>query len=446
MGWFSDNIVDPVKDAVSSVGDFFNDPLGDPLGSLEDVFNATVNVFTLGTFSYVKDQVRGFVAGLAPEAPEAPEQTYQDRERTVRSATEPKTVIYGRARTGGQIVYIEDQGKDNTLLWMCYVLAGHEVEEIEAVYADGEEVATSNGAGVDGEMVMTPGNPFGDQISAWSIHGARATAFIPSVTVDYSDNSYDGTFSPPNWTTDHKLKFQTYVWISLAFERDAFGDSGIPRFTFDVKGKNDLLDPRTSTSGYSDNQALAMLDVLRWDRMFDESDSAIDLPSFISAANAADNLVASGVGTTEKRYTVNGTFKLQAIPLEILKSIASAGAATPYFDVASGKWSVSPGVYEPPVLSLDESDLVGGLPFQVGPPKNSRHNVAKGTYIDADQNFEAVGFEELYISEYVADDLEVLENSYSFPWTNSGTMARRLAKIDIERNRFGISLKAVCKF
>lgn len=149
MGWFSD-VADSVTDAVSSVGDFFNDPLG----ALEDVFNATLDVFTLGAFSYVKDQVRGFVAGLVPEAPE---QTYQDRERTVRAPTEPKTVIYGRARTGGQIVYTEDQGKDNTLLWMCYVLAGHEVEEIEAVYADGEEVATSNGAGVDGEMVMTPG-------------------------------------------------------------------------------------------------------------------------------------------------------------------------------------------------------------------------------------------------------------------------------------------------
>ena len=431
-----DNVTDGFRDTFQAVGDFFTDPLG----ALEDAFNATLDILTLGKFSYAKDQIKGFVAGLIPE------QTFTDRQRTVRSATEPKTVIYGRARTGGQIVYVEDQGKDNVILWMCFVLAGHEVEEIETVYADGEEAATSNGAGVDGFMNMTSGNPFDGRIFVWSVHGARATAFIPGVNVVYSDSSYDGTFSPPNWTTDHKLKFQSYVWVNLLFDKETFGDSGLPRFTFDVKGKNDLLDPRTSTSGYSDNQALALLDVLRWDRMFDESNSAIDLPSFISAANAADDLVASGVGTTEKRYTVNGTFKLQAIPLEILKSIASAGASTPYFDVASGTWIVSPGIYEAPVLSLDESDLVGGLPFQVGPPKNSRHNVAKGTYIDADQNFEAVGFEELYISAYVADDLEVLENSYSFPWTNSGTMARRLAKIDIERNRFGISLKAVFKF
>ena len=118
MGFFSDladNVTDAWTNTFEAVGDFFTDPVG----AFEDVFNATYDILTFGTFSYVKDAVRGFIEGVEPE------QTFQDRERTVRSATEPKTVIYGRARTGGQIVYTEDQGKDNTLLWMCYVLAGH---------------------------------------------------------------------------------------------------------------------------------------------------------------------------------------------------------------------------------------------------------------------------------------------------------------------------------
>jgi len=241
------------------------------------------------------------------------------------------------------------------------------------------------------------------------------------------------------------LAFQSYVWINLVFDKDAFGDTGIPKFTFEVEGKK-LYDPRTGVTSFSDNQALAMLDVLLWERMFDESLSDVDAQDFINAANVADEQVASGVGTTEKRYTVNGTFKLQAVPLEILQSLAAAGASTPYFDISSAKWKVTPGSFESPVMSLDESDLVGGVSFQAGPSKNNRHNVAKGTYIDADQDYESVGFRELYIDQYVQDDLEELEKSYSFPWTNSGSMARRLAKIDIERNRFGISCKVVCKF
>lgn len=436
IGDIGQNFIDGFKDLGGAVGDFFQDPLG----ALEDAFNATLDIMTFGTWSYAKDAIRGFVAGLIPE------QTYQDRERTVRSATEPKQVIYGKVRTGGQIVYVEDQGKDNTILWMCFVVAGHRVEEIETVYADGEVVATSNGPGVNGLMVRPDGNPFGDNVLCWSIHGNRLSAFIPSTVVDSSDGSYDGTFSPPNWTASHRLSFQSYVWINLLFDKETFGDSGLPRFTFDVRGKNDIYDPRNFSTGYTDNQALIMLDVLRWDRMFGESLSNIDLDMFRGAADIADELVASGPGTTERRYTVNGTFKLQAIPLEILQSVASAGAATPYFDVASGQWRVSPGAYVAPVMSLDESDMVGGLSFQLGPSKNNRHNVAKGTYIDAGQDFEAVGFRELYINQYVNDDLEELEKSYEFAWTNTGTMARRLAKIDIERNRFGISCKAIFKF
>ena len=436
IGEIGQNFVDGFTDLGGSVGDFFDDPLG----ALEDAFNGILDIVTLGTWSYTKDAIRGYIAGLVPE------QSFRDRERTIRSSTEPKTIIYGKVRTGGQIVYVEDQGKDNVLLWMCFVLAGHEVEEIETVYADGQAVSTGNGPGVDGFMNRPSDNPLGDNILCWSVHGKFTSAFIPSANVSYDDNSYSGSFSPPNWTSSHKLSKQAYVWINLIFDKETYGDTGVPRFTFDVKGKRDIYDPRGDFYGYTDNQALVMLDLLRWDRMFNEDDSDIEMQDFIYAANVADDLMSSGAGKFEKRYTANGTFKLQAVPLEILKSVATAGASTPFFDVASGKWKVTPGVFTSPVLDLDESDLIGGLPFQVGPAKNSRHNVAKGTYIDANQDYEAVGFKELYISKYVAEDLEVLENNYDFPWTNSGTMARRLAKIDIERNRFGISLKIVCKF
>jgi hypothetical protein len=429
-----DSITDTVKDLGNSIGGFFSDPLG----ALEDAFNASLDFVTGGLFSYTKDALRGFVAGLIPE------QTFQDRERTVRSATEPRQVIYGKVRTGGQLVYVEDDGKDNVILWMCYVVAGHSVNKISAVYADGTLIATGDGS--DGAMTQVVNDVTGNNHFCWAVHGKRFSAFIPVNNSDYSDNSYDYNDSPPNWTSSHRLTYQSYVWITLAFDKETFGDGGLPKFTFDVEGKDDIYDPRTGTTGYTDNHGLALLDILLWDRMFGEPLTNIEMQDFIDAANIADELVASGSGTTEKRYTVNGTFKLQAVPLEILQSIAAAGSAFPYFDISSGKWKVTPGAYSAPVMSLNESDLVGGLSFQAGPSKNNRHNTAKGTYIDAAQDYEAVGFRELYISQYVSDDLEELEKSYDFAWTNSGTMARRLAKIDIERNRFGISCKAVFKF
>lgn len=434
IGEIGQNFVDAYKDLGNAIGNFIDDPLG----SLEDAFNGIMDIMTYGTFSYLKDAFRGYVAGLLPE------QDFKDRKRTIRSSTEPKRVIYGRNRVGGQLVYLEDQGKDNIVLWMCFVLAGHEVEHIESVLADGEVVATGT-PGFYG-LMDRPSNSFGNNIACWMVHGNTPAGLIPTLGVTSSDSSYNGTFKPPNWTTSHKLSYQSYVWVALIYDDDEFGDTGVPKFEFVVKGKNDIYDPRTGTSGYTDNQALIALDVILWDRMMGEDLSAVNVQEFIDGANICDQQVASGVGVTEKRYTTNGTFRLQAVPLDILSSISSAGASECFFDLASGKWRYVPGVYNAPVMDLNEDDLVGGVSFQAGPPKNSKHNIANGTYIDPDQGYEAIGFQQLYISGYVNDDLEELEKNFDFAWTQSPTMARRLAKIDIERSRFGITCSAVFKF
>lgn len=433
--WFQDNIVDPIREGISSVGDFFQDPLG----TLEDLGNAALAFFTLGASEYLKDQIRDFVAGLVPEA------DYKDRKRNIRAADNPAQVIYGQVRTGGQLVYIEDDGKDKILLWQCFVLAGHECEEVVEVLADETVIATSNGPGVNGAMNQVNNPVTGNNAVCFSIHGNRSTAFIPTINVTSSDSSYNLTNkAPPNWDSENKLSFQTYVWVALVFDDETFGDSGMPRITFVVKGKNDVYDPRTLTSGYTDNQALAVLDTILWDQMLDEPTSNVNLQSFIDGADIADELVTTGDGNTEARYTVNGTYRLQATPLEIAKSLAFAGGG--FVVYTQGEWSYVPGAYSAPVLSFDESDLIGGVSFQPGPGKSARHNTAIGTYIEPDEQYSPVGFPQLQVAAYVTEDGEVLEKSYDFPWTSSGTRARRLAKIDIERNRYGTTAEVMLQF
>ncbi len=443
MAWY-DAITDPIEDFVDDVGDFFQDPSLSSFGDmLWGATYASLNIITGGGLEYAKDAAVDYAQGLVDVS--RPEREFKDRKRTARTAVQAREVIYGKVRTGGHLVYIEDAGKDNTLLWMCIVVAGHEVEEIEAVYFDNTKVATSNGAGVNGLMNRVAGTKFDDNFLVWSVHGNRSTAFIPAANWDYDDDSYDVTnASPPNWTTDHKLTYQSYVWINLGFETSVFRDSGIPSVTVDVKGKNDIYDPRNGSSGYTDNQALCTLDLLRWDRFFNAADSEIDMQSFADAADIADQQVTDGQGGTEPRYTMNGSFKMQTQPIDVLQSAAAAGAA--FLTYGQGVWSIVPGAYSAPVMTLDESDLVGGLSFASGPSKRSRHNVAKGTYVDPDENYEPVGFPELEIPAYVTQDGEPLEKSFEFAFTNSGTMARRLAKIDIERNRFGASVTASFKF
>ena len=438
-----ESVFDSVGDFISDVGDFLQDPSLSSFGNV--LFSATfasLNIATGGFAGIALDAAQDYVQGLIPE------QDFRDRKRTARSAVQAREVIYGRVRTGGHLVYIEDAGKDNTLLWMCIVVAGHEVEEIETVYFNDIAVATSNGPGVNGPMNRNTFTEFDDNFNIWSVHGNRSSAFIPTSNWDYGDDSYDvSSATPPNWTTDHRLAFQSYVWINLGFDKEAFGDSGIPQITVDVKGKNDIFDPRDNSFGYTTNQALCVLDLLLWDRFFNADSSEINMDSFKEAANIADEQVTTGAALFspfESRYTVNGSFKMQAQPIDILQSVASAGAS--FLSYTQGVWSIIPGSYSGPVMTMDESDLIGGMSFQSGPGKQNRHNTAKGTYVDPNQNFESVGFPELSVPQYIQDDGEPLEKSFEFAFTNSGTMARRLAKINIERNRFGASLEATFKF
>ena len=122
---------------------------------------------------------------------------------------------------------------------MCYVLAGHSCKRVVGVYANDVLIAESDG--FDGAMSQIENEVTGNNHLCWAVHGKRYGAFIPGVVHNYDDDSYDYNGSPPNWTLDHRLTYQTYVWISLAFDKETFGDVGVPRFKFEVEGKDCLL-------------------------------------------------------------------------------------------------------------------------------------------------------------------------------------------------------------
>ncbi|MDG5498976.1 phage tail protein [Marinobacter sp. BGYM27] len=427
MSWWSDNVGGKLSSAWDSLKQ------GDILGAGEDIFNVAFDAISLGTFSYAKDQARGLF-----EMPAIP---YQDRKRMIKSPAGARQVVYGHCRVGGHAAYIESGGKDKRFINLTLIVAAHQVEQITAVYANGKKVASarSSGNGLmprvdDGKL-----NKGADEwyVRCWSAKGDQSAAIIPATSLK------DGQYSPPGWTSKHKLLGQAYVHIFCAYADSKF-ESGLPKFEIELYGKNDLYDPRTGSVGYSNNQALVELDVLRWPRLGNRPDSKIDFDSYVASANVADEVVVAGPGKTEKRYTVNGAFRMETPPPEILQSVAAAGAAYPVR--SAGIWGTVPGKYSEPVMDLDESDLIGGLSFQPGPGKKARHNMARGTYVDASQNFETVEFPPIKIGDYISDDLEELERSFEFPWTTSGSMARRLSKIEIERGRYGLSASARFKF
>ena len=76
---------------------------------------------------------------------------------STRAPTEPRQIIYGKTRVGGTITHISTTGTDNHLLHMVFVIAGHEVNSLEAVILNDETLTTSSST-ISGSTVFTATN------------------------------------------------------------------------------------------------------------------------------------------------------------------------------------------------------------------------------------------------------------------------------------------------
>jgi len=430
IGQFFNWVGEQVTSAVTGVVEGFQQIFS---GNIIEGF---LNVITFGAYGNLKD----WIDNLQPETPEA---TYKDRKRTTSAATTPRQVIYGRVRTGGQLVYIGSTGDDSRYLHMIIAFAPHEVESIDQIYFNDELVTQGT----------NPLSKYSDNLDVIIKNGDQTSA----------DSTIVSRIS--EWTSNHKLLGIAYVYVRLEYDDEIFS-SGVPNVTALIRGKNDIYDPRTGTSGYTNNHALCLANYLQSDLGVRATDDEIDWDSFDAAADVSDELFAGKrrrevsdfndsifpwnwtweIVETEARYSVDGMVSTAASIVDNLNSLAHAGAATLVY--TQGVWSITAGSYTAPDAShyFDESDLVGGIQFSPGPGKSNLINTAKGTYIDPSQDYEPVSFPEISPSAYVTQDGEELAVDIPMPFAQSPTMARRLGKIAIERERFGVSAEVTLKY
>ena len=62
------------------------------------------------------------------------------RSVTTREAAQSRKIVYGRARIGGNIVYLESTGTDNKYLWLVIAVAGHEIDAYESVWFNDKKI------------------------------------------------------------------------------------------------------------------------------------------------------------------------------------------------------------------------------------------------------------------------------------------------------------------
>jgi hypothetical protein len=307
-----------------------------------------------------------------------------DREVQVTSATNARTIVYGRTRVGNQFTYAETTGDKSQIFHIICVHAGHEIDGYEEIYFDDKLVATA--------------------ATNWVIQ----TPFTGKATIEFFDGTQTAACasmiaaSASVWTPAHKLLGVAYTHITMTYD-EAVYPTGTPVVKAVIRGKR-VYDPRTGLIAWSSNPALCIRDYMlmpvRLGGMGCDLDEIDDISSVV-AANICDQIVYSyippnqapgiktvykpipGVDPTypETRYTLNGQIKLDGAPTQFVKDMLTSCAGEAVY--SAGQWKLYAGAPAATVATIDESWLNGGISFKINANKNDKVNTAKGTFTNS---------------------------------------------------------------
>lgn len=324
----------------------------------------------------------------------------RDREAQVQSSTNARNIIYGRTRVGCQIAYAETTGDKSQTLHLICIHAGHEIDGYEEIYFDDKLLATVT----NGTTVGAINAPYTDKVSIELFDGSQTTACASMVAA-----------SAGGWTEDHKLLGLAYSHVVLTYDEGTF-PAGLPTVKAVIRGKK-VLDTRTGLIAWSDNPAMCIRDYMLTDIDHGGMGCGVDESGeawLITAANICDESVESMialdvdnipvtpgvkalykpvVGSSEKRYTLNGQIVLDGVPTDIIKSMLTAMAGEAIY--SEGMWKIFAGAPMASVATIDESWLNGGISFQTGTNKNNKNNTVKGTFTNSNDYWADTEFPEV---------------------------------------------------
>jgi hypothetical protein len=358
-------------------------------------------------------------------------QEFQDSTSVTNGSTTPQNIVYGTTRIGGQILNIESTGELQNNLGMAIVLAAHPIDCINKIYVD-DRLSTASELQGKFEYLF--------------VDGTQTT--VPQFAIDIM----------PSWTNQHLALGKAVLYCKLVYDEDVY--RGVPKINVEVRGKR-VYDPRDGQTKFSDNWALCCADYLTGyygaNRTYDD----LDTDSLINSANISDELTATGQRTikvlsggdyvdqlipagTEKRYTINGSFRVLDRPLDKIDELSAAGAGKIVNNL--GKWYFFAGAYKDPEMVFNEMDVLGDINLQVGGDFRNRINTVKGTYADVSMEHQPTDFKVVTSEDYITKDGgEVLEQDMQLNFTNSPYTASRIGKILMERSRVGAFLTVKLK-
>jgi hypothetical protein len=375
----------------------------------------------------------GVSMALAKKPKINPQSSMSGRSQMVKQPLISRKIVYGRQKVSGGIVYMRTTGKSE-FLHMIVAIASNELNSIEKIFFNDDELT------LDASGNVTAPEQYAGKAQVLTGLGADDQAVNGTIVLQT-----EGTFgSPAGISTDDRFRGIAYIYAKLTYDTDAF-PNGIPNISAIVQGKK-ILDTRTSATAFSSNPALILRDYLT-DTKYGLGASAdeIDTTSFNAAANVCDEDVTLAAGGTENRYEAHGVIDTENQPKQIIEEILSSMAGSLYY--SGGKWYAKAGAYTAPSETLTEDDLMGAITVNTKPSRRDNFNAVKGVFLpDEVGNFQPTDYTPITSSTFQSEDNgEQVFTNLDLPFTQSSSMAQRIAKISLFKARQQLVMTLPCK-
>lgn len=349
------------------------------------------------------------VATLALNALIPPPGTKQDPQNYAQSLADSQIII-GKCRAMTlKLAFFHPVGKDYR--YFVWVVAGHRVKGLVRWYLN-DEVVTVDGSGkvISGKYA---GNAW-----LWFDRGDYDAVANPTFVAECGGK----------WTVNHRGRGVAKVYAKFKMTNDVV-QAGRPVITCEVEGADEVYDPRTGATGYSNNAILAFywwMALPRSEGGFGCYPDEIDWDWVSAEANVCDEAVPLKAGGTEPRYTLDGFMATGADPSAVRSILIENMAGR--FTYSGGVMLARSGYWVPVSTTISEDDLTDAVAYDLLAPGDRRV-----TEITASWNDPA--------RLYVADDLparsvpsdDVAQGSIDLPFVKSRTRGQRIQQIRLRQ-------------
>lgn len=354
------------------------------------------------------------------------------REAQVPASLPAKRFVYGAPRITGAPAWRSQGG----YLYCAMVVNSRPSEAFTGLRLDKRPVTlTGDPYDMAGSGAVASAAPFAGYVTVWVGRGDQTAAPLTITT------EAPGLFLSTDAGTG-----LTVVWLRLDAGPNASRADRWPAFPPEVEIEGQfakVYDPREvaqdpddpDTWTYSANQALCVLDALRFNPIQPYPISQLRLDLFSEAADIADESVSLQAGGTEPRYELHGGLVFSGAELmEQLLPLFAAGASDPVR--IGGKLGIIPGAYSAPVLSLTEITEAEGLEFQSLKPGRDLATTVRCTFTDPARDWRTSELADYTVPGAQAADGGLLKSvELALPLVKSATQAMRIQKIVAHRQR-----------